>query len=228
MRVLGPRVVLASLFIILAGVSSQCSNVCSFASDNDCDDGGAGSEFATCSHGTDCEDCGSRSGSGSSSSSSRGRQYQVSSLALYFPAIMVILILASAHKTRRTRLAHTARNQGLTSPSRVQAGMPPVAMAQPVAMAPAALSENVAQELLRLSAMYNSGQLTHQEFEMAKASLLGNNTCGSGMQMGGSCITTTTTTAYTGQPVVGQIVVDQPIQGQPVMAQAVPLGQYHA
>jgi len=39
-----------------------CGNTCRFASDNDCDDGGPGAEFSTCPFGTDCVDCGPRTG----------------------------------------------------------------------------------------------------------------------------------------------------------------------
>ena len=42
-----------------------CSNTCRHASDNDCDDGGAGAEYAACSEGTDCIDCGPRGGASS-------------------------------------------------------------------------------------------------------------------------------------------------------------------
>merc|ERR1711907_426223 len=38
----------------------RCSNTCSYASDNDCNDGGQGNEYSLCDHGTDCHDCGSR------------------------------------------------------------------------------------------------------------------------------------------------------------------------
>ena len=41
-------------------VPVACDNICSYANDNDCDDGGLGSEFSECEFGTDCEDCGSR------------------------------------------------------------------------------------------------------------------------------------------------------------------------
>ena len=37
-----------------------CEDSCSVASDNDCDDGGVGAEFAMCGFGTDCLDCGPR------------------------------------------------------------------------------------------------------------------------------------------------------------------------
>jgi len=37
-----------------------CGGYCRFASDGDCDDGGAGAEFAVCTTGQDCADCGSR------------------------------------------------------------------------------------------------------------------------------------------------------------------------
>jgi len=43
------------------GTSSDlCSNTCIYASDSDCDDGGAGSAFSSCALGTDCVDCGAR------------------------------------------------------------------------------------------------------------------------------------------------------------------------
>ncbi|KOO28394.1 very low-density lipoprotein receptor-like protein [Chrysochromulina tobinii] len=42
-----------------------CSDTCTFASDAECDDGGAGAEyFLDCTYGTDCEDCGPRAASG--------------------------------------------------------------------------------------------------------------------------------------------------------------------
>ena len=37
-----------------------CLNTCGARSDNECDDGGSGSEFSLCALGTDCEDCGPR------------------------------------------------------------------------------------------------------------------------------------------------------------------------
>lgn len=37
-----------------------CSNVCSYAFDGDCDDGGPDSDFSVCSYGSDCADCGVR------------------------------------------------------------------------------------------------------------------------------------------------------------------------
>jgi hypothetical protein len=51
------------LFLLhLSGTVGQCSNTCNYASDGDCDDGGPGSEFSgSCSLGTDCADCGTRS-----------------------------------------------------------------------------------------------------------------------------------------------------------------------
>ena len=39
------------------GSHGTCTNTCAFASDGDCDDGGYGSEFSSCSLGTDCADC---------------------------------------------------------------------------------------------------------------------------------------------------------------------------
>jgi len=38
-----------------------CSETCNYASDNDCDDGGPGSDYSSCTLGTDCTDCGPRS-----------------------------------------------------------------------------------------------------------------------------------------------------------------------
>lgn len=43
-----------------ATVSTMCSDSCWYASDNDCDDGGSGSEFSACTFGADCTDCGPR------------------------------------------------------------------------------------------------------------------------------------------------------------------------
>lgn len=39
---------------------AACTNTCFHNSDGDCDDGGEGSHFSFCDHGTDCEDCGTR------------------------------------------------------------------------------------------------------------------------------------------------------------------------
>ena len=51
-------------FLQLSGTVGQtCSNTCNWASDGDCDDGGPGAQYAACSLGTDCVDCGSRSSS---------------------------------------------------------------------------------------------------------------------------------------------------------------------
>ena len=35
----------------------RCSELCSYSSDGDCDDGGSGAEYSSCSLGTDCQDC---------------------------------------------------------------------------------------------------------------------------------------------------------------------------
>eukprot|EP00966_Prymnesium_polylepis_P094664 2191154-Prymnesium_polylepis.1 len=37
-----------------------CTDFCRFSSDNDCDDGGPGSEYTLCNFGDDCIDCGPR------------------------------------------------------------------------------------------------------------------------------------------------------------------------
>lgn len=41
-----------------AGGRATCTNTCSYSSDGDCDDGGPGSEYSSCSLGSDCVDCG--------------------------------------------------------------------------------------------------------------------------------------------------------------------------
>jgi len=46
------------------GGGTVCTNTCSDAGDGWCDDGGPGSDFSICAFGTDCADCGPRSGSG--------------------------------------------------------------------------------------------------------------------------------------------------------------------
>lgn len=43
--------------------SGRCTNTCEYADDGDCDDGGSGSDYSLCELGTDCADCGPRSGS---------------------------------------------------------------------------------------------------------------------------------------------------------------------
>lgn len=39
-----------------------CSNSCPYANDGECDDGGPGAQYAECTLGTDCADCGPRRG----------------------------------------------------------------------------------------------------------------------------------------------------------------------
>ena len=39
---------------------TACTETCEWASDGDCDDGGPGTEYSSCSMGTDCTDCGMR------------------------------------------------------------------------------------------------------------------------------------------------------------------------
>jgi hypothetical protein len=46
-----------------------CSNTCGTSFDNECDDGGPNSLYDLCPLGTDCSDCGPRSGSGSGGAS---------------------------------------------------------------------------------------------------------------------------------------------------------------
>ena len=40
----------------------SCTNTCEYAHDDDCDDGGPGSDYSVCAFGSDCGDCGSRDG----------------------------------------------------------------------------------------------------------------------------------------------------------------------
>ena len=42
--------------------SNLCTNTCQWAFDNECDDGGPGSLYSICAFGTDCGDCGPRTG----------------------------------------------------------------------------------------------------------------------------------------------------------------------
>ena len=49
-----------------------CDDSCGYSSDNFCDDGGPGSSFGVCDLGTDCADCGPRSGGSSGGDSSGG------------------------------------------------------------------------------------------------------------------------------------------------------------
>jgi len=43
-------------------LEESCSDDCVYASDGTCDDGGDGSTYDLCEHGTDCDDCGPRDG----------------------------------------------------------------------------------------------------------------------------------------------------------------------
>ncbi len=52
--------VLVLLAAIVPSITSLCDDTCVHASDGHCDDGGSGSEYFDCPHGTDCQDCGSR------------------------------------------------------------------------------------------------------------------------------------------------------------------------
>lgn len=46
------------------GADETCSNSCEYAHDGECDDGGPDSAFDVCAVGTDCGDCGPRTGNG--------------------------------------------------------------------------------------------------------------------------------------------------------------------
>ncbi|MBX3248350.1 MAG: hypothetical protein KF901_14315 [Myxococcales bacterium] len=62
----GPLVCVATLWTFGAeAVVAQCTNTCTYAFDGDCDDGGPGADYSLCEYGTDCDDCGPRSGGGS-------------------------------------------------------------------------------------------------------------------------------------------------------------------
>lgn len=45
------------------GAQTLCTNTCAYPNDGECDDGGAGSVTSLCTYGSDCGDCGSRTGS---------------------------------------------------------------------------------------------------------------------------------------------------------------------
>jgi hypothetical protein len=46
------------------GDLAGCSDLCPWAFDGECDDGGPGADWAVCPYGTDCGDCGPRDGAG--------------------------------------------------------------------------------------------------------------------------------------------------------------------
>lgn len=52
--------------------SASCTNTCSSARDGECDDGGPGAEYSVCTLGTDCADCGDRSGGGTAAGAASG------------------------------------------------------------------------------------------------------------------------------------------------------------
>lgn len=53
----------------------SCGDSCHFAADGDCDDGGPGSEFGSCTLGADCADCGERGGDAYSGGTYNGGTY---------------------------------------------------------------------------------------------------------------------------------------------------------
>lgn len=63
---------LATLATTSGSAQVLCDNSCDTAFDNECDDGGAGSLFATCSLGSDCSDCGPRTAGDASPTSVAG------------------------------------------------------------------------------------------------------------------------------------------------------------
>jgi hypothetical protein len=50
----------AASFGFTATADAQCTNTCSTAHDNECDDGGPNSLYSICTLGSDCADCGAR------------------------------------------------------------------------------------------------------------------------------------------------------------------------
>ena len=52
--------VVVFLVLSLQTAGQFCTNTCSYATDDYCDDGGPGSEYPLCTYGTDCFDCGPR------------------------------------------------------------------------------------------------------------------------------------------------------------------------
>ncbi len=56
------------------GTGTICENTCIFAGDGECDDGGPGARYSVCSLGTDCDDCGTRTG-GTSQGNVDGSRY---------------------------------------------------------------------------------------------------------------------------------------------------------
>lgn len=52
--------------------SGTCTNTCEYAHDGECDDGGSNAMYSVCALGTDCADCGTRSGGSSAPSPPAG------------------------------------------------------------------------------------------------------------------------------------------------------------
>jgi hypothetical protein len=52
------------------GGQTLCTNTCTFPNDGECDDGGSSSITTLCQFGTDCGDCGNRTGNGSNGGTS--------------------------------------------------------------------------------------------------------------------------------------------------------------
>ena len=50
----------STLGTLTCAPTGLCSETCNYSSDNDCDDGGDGAEFSSCTVGSDCLDCGPR------------------------------------------------------------------------------------------------------------------------------------------------------------------------
>ena len=59
------RIVALAMMVGFTNAQTTCTNTCNYDSDAECDDGGLGSEYTipSCYPGTDCADCGPRSGS---------------------------------------------------------------------------------------------------------------------------------------------------------------------
>lgn len=61
-KYIGSRLVrLETISSSTSNVSQICEDSCTFANDNECDDGGVNSQYSVCAFGSDCSDCGIRS-----------------------------------------------------------------------------------------------------------------------------------------------------------------------
>ena len=172
-----------------------CTNVCFFSSDGDCDDGGPGSEFASCPiTGSDCMDCGASGRNApppAPCSGDRDRRAiceQNSTdlgnfLGIVLPAIFlgsfICLVCCKCYSRRPTRLGEFERRrlEGRPQPGEASTAVE-MAVAVPVDQAmmmgnPQVIPiSSLREQLAQLYHLRAGGYLTQQELEAAKRRLL--------------------------------------------------------